>query len=788
MKNREAARYARWSAMAAGLIALVAAGVYGRRALQEGHARAHAPKPVSAAVQQQSAEFKFSKVELEKTIFTVRASHLTQFKDQERSILQDVWITIYGREGNRNDNIHTRECSYAPKTGAIGCEGEVQIDVQAAGGATGKTGGPALEVMTHSLSFQRESGEASTAEPVEFTFAGGHGRGVGVIYSTQNSTVLLQHAVELEFWPDEQKKGLPIQVSANSAEMRRDDRLMVLHGPAKARQGQRELSAGQITISLDAQFRAQHMVAADHPAVHAIEPSGQVDVTADQIEAFLTSARTLERILAEGHVDGARVSTAGKDHFFATRAEFTMQPEGNLIKEMAATGSVALDSRQAGDSRTIKTDSLVVKFGHGARASQQGVQSAETLAPGTIETKTGDDTTILHAKKFVAQFGSNGRMEKLQGHSGAEVRRQAASASPQIITAAELVATFDAKGEWDTFDESGNVRFQQADKQASAAHGRMVRATDMVTLDGSPVLSDAASRTTVAGSVAINQKSGEVKTAGAVVSTYLSSARDSNPVNLGAGPAHISADSLTGSTTTGHAIYAGHARLWQDQSLLNADRIEIWREESKLTATGHVVAVFPQAAGQTGPPFGPTSTRSSAPAARRLPTTPSSSGSAPVLWEIHAPFLTYWSDLGKAHLEEGVTAASTEGELTSRTLDVFMTPSAGPVPGAPAGTPTSPASARHDTPGMAGGTRQMSRALALGKVVVRQGDRRGTAEQGEYLAAEGKFVLSGGQPTLMDASGDTTKGHSLTFFVANDTILVDSQEGSRTLTKHRVEK
>ena len=55
-------------------------------------------------------------------------------------------------------------------------------------------------------------------------------------------------------------------------------------------------------------------------------------------------------------------------------------------------------------------------------------------------------------------------------------------------------------------------------------------------------------------------------------------------------------------------------------------------------------------------------------------------------------------------------------------------------------------------------------------------------------AADGKFVLSGGQPTLTDASSDTTTGHSLTFFVANDTILIDSQEGSRTLTKHRVEK
>jgi lipopolysaccharide export system protein LptA len=460
-----------------------------------------------------------------------------------------------------------------------------------------------------------------------------------------------------------------------------------------------------------------------------------------------------------------------------------MQAAGNLIKEMTATGGVALDSQQRADARSLRTDSLVVKFGHGARAAQQQVERAETLAPGTIETKSGDGTTILRAKKFVAQFGSNGRMEKLQGRSGAEVRRQTGTVAPQIITAAELAATFDAKGEWNMLDESGSVHFQQADKQASAAHGRIIRATDTITLDGSPVLSDAASRTTVAGNVTINQKSGEVKTSGAVVSTYLASARGGSNVNLGSGPAHISADSLTGSTTTGHAIYSGHARLWQDQSLLNAEQIEVWREEKKLQAKGHVVAMFPQAPGQAGPTFGPAPRKSSVPAAGTPSAALSGTNSGPVLWEIHAPLLTYWSDLGKAHLEGGVTAASQQGEMTSRTLDVFLSP-AGPVSGAPAAL----ARASHGAPGTAGGGRQLSRALALGNVVVRQGDRRGVAEQGEYLAADGKFVLSGGQPTITDASSDTTTGHSLTFFVANDTILIDSQEGSRTLTKHRVEK
>jgi LPS export ABC transporter protein LptC len=779
VQNREAARYARWAAMAAGVIALVVAGVYARHAFQEAKARVHAPKPVPAAVQQQSAEFKFSKVEQDKTIFTVRASHLTQFKDQERSVLEDVWITIYGREGNRSDNIHTRECSYEPKTGSIRCEGDVQIDIQGTGGSAGKSAGPALEAKTRSLTFQRESGEASTAEPVEFSFPGGHGRGVGVTYSTQTSTVRLEHAVELEFWPDQQKKGLPIEATCTSAEVRRDDHVMLLRGPAKVRQGGRELTAGQISIGLDAQFRAQRVLAEDHPVVHATEPSGQIVVTADQFESLLTPARAVERVVAQGHVEGTRESAAEKDHFLTARAEFTMQATANLIKEMTATGGVAFDSQQGGDSRSLRTDSLVIRFGHGARAAQQHVERAETLAPGTIETKSGDDTTIVRAKKFVAQFGSNGRMEQLLGRTGVEVRRQTAAAPPQIITAAELAATFDAKGEWTTLDESGNVHFQQADRQASSAHGRMVRATDTIALDGSPVLSDLASRTTVAGSVAINQKSGEVKTSGAVVSTYLASARAGSTVNLGSGPAHISADSLAGSTVTGHAIYSGHARLWQDQSLLNADLIEVWRDEKKLQASGQVVAVFPQAAGQPGPTLGPTPRRPSVPLAR----TPSGSNSGPVLWQIHTPLLTYWSDLGKAHMEGGVTAASQQGEMSSRTLDVFLSP-AGPV----AGAPLARANASHGALGAVGGARQLSRALALGNVVVRQGDRRGVAEQGEYLAADEKFVLSGGQPTITDASSDTTTGHSLTFFVANDTILIDSQEGSRTLTKHRVEK
>ena len=87
-----------------------------------------------------------------------------------------------------------------------------------------------------------------------------------------------------------------------------------------------------------------------------------------------------------------------------------------------------------------------------------------------------------------------------------------------------------------------------------------------------------------------------------------------------------------------------------------------------------------------------------------------------------------------------------------------------------------------------GTAQQISRAVGTGGIVVEQAQRKATAERGEYTAADGTFVMSGGTPTLYDASEGTTTGRQLTFFLADDTIIVDSENGSRTLTKHRVEK
>ncbi len=121
--------------------------------------------------------------------------------------------------------IFTREnAATSPrKRAASAAKREVQIDMIAnANPAYGRrqTCRPfnkqPFEVTTSNLSFNRDTGEASTPAPVEFKFATGHGSGVGVSYSTQDSIVRLEQSVQFELTPSDQTNGMPVSATGSS--------------------------------------------------------------------------------------------------------------------------------------------------------------------------------------------------------------------------------------------------------------------------------------------------------------------------------------------------------------------------------------------------------------------------------------------------------------------------------------------------------------------------------------------------------------------------------------------
>src|SRR5450432_3252714 len=151
MLRSEAARYARWSAAAAVVLAAVTMFVYLNRGWKRLLERKEAPPPAAVDVARQSNGINFKKVDQNRTIFEVQASKSTEFKGQDPSLLEDVKVTIYGKTGERHDILHTRSCEYTKDNNTIVCSGDVQIDLMSAVDAERTKGNVALAkaVTTH---------------------------------------------------------------------------------------------------------------------------------------------------------------------------------------------------------------------------------------------------------------------------------------------------------------------------------------------------------------------------------------------------------------------------------------------------------------------------------------------------------------------------------------------------------------------------------------------------------------------------------------------------------------
>lgn len=751
MRTSQANKLARWAAMAAGTIVLISMAAYGWKQWEAQRARRAAPPVVPAPVQKRSETFSYSKVEGSRTLFTIRASQATEYKEGGASQLEDVWITIYGKTGKRFDNIHTRQCDYQPSNGRIVCAGEVQIDLESAEEASARPGQRAIQMRTSGVNFERESGEARTSQPVEFKFAYGTGHSQGMRYSTREGIARLEKEVEVTLAATPQSP--PTRMTGAALEYERDARRMRLLGPVVAVQGARELRAGTLETDFTPEMAAQFLRANGQPTLREMDSGGDTSLAADQITVSLARGNVPEKVVADGQVNFTAKDAASDDRISARHLEMDLAEQGRQPGQLRATGNVVVVSQRAanGPARRLETESLQLDFAKAGRSQDRFLSRAETRAAANLEFRQGEEVSRVRAGQMFAEFGQRSEIRVARGAGGVEVARKLGRAPEQVTSSRDFALRFDARGEWTQAEQTGDVRFRAGQRAGEAQSAVAVRSTEILTLSGNATVSDAVSRTSAA-TLEVNQRTGDVAGRGGVRTSYTTASRRAGSPfvpSFSAQPAHIRADELRANADAGRAVYSGKARLWQGEAIIEADAIELRRagEESELHAARNVHAVFPQTR--------QSNSATNAASATAVP--------AKTFWQTSAEQLHYRSSESLIRLEEKVTAESSIGKIESQRLDLVLSSEGG-------------------------GPQQLSRAEARGGVVVRQGDRRGVAERADYDAREGKFVLSGGKPTLYDAVLGTTTGRQLTFFLADDRILVESEEGSRTVTRHRVEK
>jgi len=760
--------------MVALLMALGVAGVYERHAWQAKQEAQKAPPAVPATIEQRSNVFSYSKVEGQRTIYTVRASRTTEFKEGSRNLLEDVSITVFGKKGDRNDTLRTGACDFISDTGKINCAGEVQIDLQASGAAPAS----GIKVVTSGVSFDQHTGEALTDKPVTFHWPAGDGSAVGAHYDSNNGTLDLKSNVEMTLLVSSpalpaKSKTTPeeaLHLSGSTLEFQRESHLVQVQGNVRAQQTTHELAAGHLLLELDTAFRAKHLVATGHPQFRDSDVRGPILLDANKISAGLRPDGSVDAIVAEGSVHGTRKTPAGEDELQAGRVQMDLVTNQNVPRLVTAGGGVTLTSRgvtAASGTRRVVSEALEIHFANGPEAGPARLESVNTLAPARVELentsmsggKPVKQTMRMNGKQMNLRFDGQNQLQQLVSSGGVEVTRQAGDGPEQTTASRELTAKFSGAGEWSTVDQVGDVRFREGLRGGQSDRAHLDRATNSTTLNGSVILTDADMRTT-ARSATFAQGSNQLSADGNVLTTELRPGTGTIS-NFAQEPAHVSADHLQADTAHGHAVYSGNGRLWQGQSVIEAETIELDNPTQMLVARGHVRGVFPQAAWSPAPNQAALQTTS------RSPNKASSQPGHPQtnLGHVRGGLLTYWETESRARIEQDAAADSLQGSIQGSQIDLYFS-----------------------TAGAVNATKQLSRAVATGNVSVRQEDRRGTSNRAEYTAAEGKFVLSEGKPTIYDSNGDTTTGRQLTFYFADDRIVVDSEAGSRTVTLHRVEK
>ena len=325
--------------------------------------------------------------------------------------------------------------------------------------------------------------------------------------------------------------------------------------------------------------------------------------------------------------------------------------------------------------------------------------------------------------------------------------------------------------------------------QAWADKALYTPADQILVLTGSPRVAEGGMVTT-AETIRINRATDEASADGNVKSTYSELEEQPNGALLAsASPIHVTAASMTAHNSPAVAVYRGNARLWQDANIIEAPSIQFDRDRRFLVAQGtpvhRVSTVLVQAklaqpnqirADQTRmdqtrtktvqPPVGQEGKdrKTGGKAEEKSP------DSGPVA--ITSARLTYADAERMAHYDGGVVAKGTGFTASSSTLDVYLLPRQ---------TPSSQTLA-----GQVGGPAQLDHMVAKGNVIVEQPNRRAEGKNLVYTAAEDKFVLTGGPPSIFDAERGKITGVSLTFFRGDDRVLVEGEASTPVVTQTRV--
>ncbi len=795
-------RLRRWLAAIAVLFIAMVAGMYFYARMRQRNILKEIPNKLGFDIKQTASGFQFSKSDGKRTLFTIQASDLKQFKLNGSAELHNVSIVLYGRDSSRFDQIYGDEFSYDKQSGNVTARGEVQIDLEAnPSGLTGpdqaapKELKNAIHLKTRDLVFNQGSGDAATSERVDFRTPQASGWAVGVEYAAKTNTLTLVSQIHVTLTGQN-----AASIFATHGRITRDPRVIALdHARLERESG--TVQAEQATFFLGPGNNVERVIATGNVTAQSSgENADQMRARADQGEMFLTGKQNLLRTAAltgnvhversgsqplQGDAGRATLDFSGQNQLQKVHAA-----EGvRLAQHSASTGAMADGSApQNLDIAAPAIDFFIAEGRRLERAETSGALPTITISPAqnstTASAQPPAQRTVITAGRFEATFAAtpagSSRLNSIRGAPNAKIVNSVPDQPDRVSTSQTLDGAFLPAGGISSITQQGRVAYsdgQTPEKrtQAWADKALYTPADHILVLSGSPRVADGGMVTT-AKTIRINRASADAFADGDVKSTYSELTEQPNGALLAsASPIHVTAARMTAYTSTATALYQGKARLWQDANVIEAPSIQFDRDRRSVIAQGTAAQPVSTVLIQTKliqpeaqPERTPTRKAEEGEKHKTGAKAEEKSGeSSPVT--ISANRFVYADAERRAHYEGSVVAKGTGFTATARSADAYL-------------LPRSQISSNQQLTGPS----RLDRVVAQGDVVIQQPTRRAEGQTLTYTDADDKFVLTGGPPSIFDAERGKITGVSLTFFRGDDRVLVEGEASTPVVTQTRV--
>lgn len=761
------------------IVAGVAVTYYGRLKLQAGSALAK-PKALAPGTLATSHAWTYRQTTNGKTAITVSAEDLQEVEGKQE--LSGVQLDIYHKDANEFDHVKCAKAEFDMNQGVLYSDGDVEITMGVK--VDEPPSGRLIVIKSSGVRVESKTGKAHTDRLATFQFDRGEGRGVGADYDPNTRELVMHSQVDLT-WRGTNPKTLPMKVAAGEVTYRERESKVFLSPWSKLTRDTMLLNAGPAVVTLA--NGSIKMVDTENAQGTDQRPGRDLDYSAKRLRLEFDDNNQIQKITA---VDQARLVSKQDTAITTMTADSVVMDmdtsgTGSVLQTALASGHSMVETNpvpakdvELADTRILKSDTIRTKM----RAGGQEIETVETDGPGTIEFvpnrpeqphrwMNGDRVAIAYgAKNQIQSFRSVNVATRTEKPKLPDAKEKPA---PELTWSKDLVATFQPNSsQLAKLEQSGNFRYEAGERHAKADRAALDQPNNRIDLIGGARISDATGSAD-ADSIQLNQMSGDFSAEGNVSSTRLP---DKKKDDTGGGmlsedePLHARAKKMSSSDNSQQIRYEGNAVLWQGANRLEAETVEIDRENSLLKARGHVVSQLLDKASDSSPAASDKDAKSKPSPSKKSAAAPGKSATnqaARVFTIVKASELEYNDETRVADYKNGVTLDRPNMKVKAHDIRAFLRDNS------------------DDS--------SLDHAFADGQVEIVQTApgrvRNGTSEHAEYYVDEDKVILEGGSPQFIDSLRGNTRGEKLTWFSKDDRLLVNGVESKPVKTViHRKKK